>query len=140
MTASSGHAKNCSPAQSPLLTFCLLACSATFWFVDDPATAQSLESLTFDCQLTANSVLRDKDGQMTAKTVDNDKTTLTFSGFDERTNHAMVVGNQGTTPVFFYDVGGHLQIIELTAELKTKALSEFDDRFCTVSPYTHHEN
>jgi hypothetical protein len=44
---------------------------------------------------------------------DNDM-LLTFTGFDEKSNNATMVGNQGSAPVLFFDVMGHVQIIEIT--------------------------
>jgi hypothetical protein len=93
---------------APTVALCILM----LW--NSPAASQNLESLTFDCKLTANSILSDKDGQVTPEIAD-DEMTFTFTGFDEKANQALIVGNQGSSPALFYRVGDHLQLIESTA-------------------------
>jgi hypothetical protein len=102
-----------------------------------PAAGQSLESLTFDCKLTANSILSDKDGQMTPKIAD-DQMTFTFTGFDEQANQALIVGNLGSSPVLFYRVGDHLQLIESTATKNVSVTSIFISKQSVHAVHTRH--
>jgi len=98
------------------LALCFLVLLAGTAFAQDRDTGPYLESLTVDCKLGAASVLTDHEGKITSEAVapDSPELTITFSGFDPKTNRAMMIGNQGGNPVIFYEVGDHLQIVELT--------------------------
>ena len=40
--------------------------------------------------------------------------TLTFTGFNEKTERAMMVGNLGSVPLLFREVDGNIRLIQIT--------------------------
>ena len=70
-----------------------LACS--------PGNSAEWETVTLDCKVTAASVLVAEKGQVTP-TGKVDAMVLTFTGFDEKNGRAMMVGNQGSSPLLFF--------------------------------------
>jgi hypothetical protein len=82
------------------------------------ASSRAWDTLTLDCKLTPAAVLTAWKGQVTPQELkpDNPDDTMlvTFTGFDEKSGRATMVGNAGSSPVFFSDEMGHLQIIQIT--------------------------
>jgi hypothetical protein len=83
--------------------------------VCSPGNSAEWQSLTLDCKLKASSVLGAENGQVKSKAPKpDDVILLTFTGFDEKAGSAVSVANQGSGPVLFFDVMGHIQLIEIT--------------------------
>jgi hypothetical protein len=54
-------------------------------------------------------------GQMITKQPGKeDELRITFTGFDEKSRRAILVGNLGSDPVMFLDKADHVQLIQIT--------------------------
>jgi hypothetical protein len=80
-----------------------------------PCEALEWDSITIDCKLTPVSILNDDKGHLTAvPPTPKDAFLITFTGFDDKASRATKVGNNGSSPVLFFDAMGHVQLIEIT--------------------------
>jgi hypothetical protein len=99
-------------------TYVGLIAFAVATLVGIPCQSRQWDAITFDCKLSPASVLTAEKGQLTPQqlTPGNPADTMlvTFTGFDEKSGRATMVGNAGSSPVLFFDVMGHLQIIQIT--------------------------
>ena len=89
-------------------------------------SAATWANVTIDCKLLPVTVLADENGRLAPQKLDGaDSLHLTFTGFDETNNKAMLVGNMDRDEVLFYDVMGHAQIIQITptANVSTTTIS-----------------
>lgn len=127
-------------SKSPICSASIAAGISAMLYGSSQAVAFSFDTLTLDCKLHAVSVLTDDNGQITQRAGTNrpEEMTLTFSGFNEKTSQAVIVGNQGSSPVLFYDVFGHLQIIEFTEAKNVSTTSVFISEQRIYAVHTRH--
>jgi hypothetical protein len=98
-----------------------LAAFGVVLVVSLPCDGRDWNTITLDCKLSPASVLTFDKGQLTPEQLTpgkpDDMMLVTFTGFDEKSGRATMVGNSGSTPVLFFDVMGHMQIIEITESM-----------------------